>query len=108
MLHLRNDSVIMREPNSRFSYRRTKSITLKRIPLQEAMKNGNSTAYFNALRRLDLKMATTKMEPDVKFKFLCMHLTAATREVRPDLVRILFHQVMISLAAERLVQSFYG
>ena len=94
MLHRRDDSVIMREPNSRFSYKRTRSVTVKRIPLQEAMKNGNSTAYFNALRRLDLKLAMSKMEPDIAFKFLCMHLTAATREVRPDLVRILFHQVL--------------
>ena len=87
MLNLRNDSVIMREPNSRFSYRRTRSITLKRIPLQEAMKNGNSLAYFNALRRLDIQEILDQMDKTESKTFLCMHLVAATREVRPDIVR---------------------
>ena len=72
---------------------RCRSMTIKRIPLQEAMKNGNVTAYFNAIRRLDIKKVLQTLETDQSFKFLCMHLTAATREVRPDLVRILFNHV---------------
>ena len=74
-------------------FTRSKSITIKKIPLQEAMKNGNSQAYFNALRRLDIKEILGKLDAEASFRFLCMHLTAATREVRPDLVRILFHHV---------------
>ena len=85
-------AMIMRQPSA-LSYKRTKSITVKRIPMQEAMKTGNGTAYFNALRRLDLKVVMSKMSSEIAFKFLCMHLTAATREARSDLVRILFHQV---------------
>ena len=72
---------------------RCRSMTIKRIPLQEAMKNGNVTAYFNAIRRLDIKKVLQTLESQQSFKFLCMHLTAATREVRPDLVRILFNHV---------------
>ena len=72
---------------------RQKSIPIQRIPLQEAMKNGNSTAYFNALRRLSIKNTLDKMDDkDEAKKFLCMHLVAATREVRPDIVRLLFHE----------------
>ena len=85
-------AMVMRQPSA-LSYKRTKSITVKRIPMQEAMKTGNGTAYFNALRRLDLKVVMSKMRSEIAFKFLCMHLTAATREARSDLVRILFHQV---------------
>ena len=85
-------AMIMKQPSA-MSYKRTQSITVKRIPMQEAMKTGNGTAYFNALRRLDLKVVMSKMSSEIAFKFLCMHLTAATKEARSDLVRILFHQV---------------
>ena len=72
---------------------RSESVTIKRIPLQEAMKNSNSTAYFNALRRLNLHQVLTRLDSGNAFKFLCMHLSAAAREVRPDVVRLLFQQV---------------
>ena len=67
--------------------KRQKSIPIQRIPLQEAMKNGNSFAYFNALRRLDIQEILDHMDKIESKKFLCMHLVAATREVRPDIVR---------------------
>ena len=67
--------------------KRQKSIPIQRIPLQEAMKNGNSLAYFNALRRLDIQEILDHMDKIESKKFLCMHLVAATREVRPDIVR---------------------
>jgi hypothetical protein len=57
------------------------------------MKNGNSANYFNALRRLDLRGILNTMESIEAYEFLCMHLVAATREVRPDVVRLFFQQV---------------
>ena len=74
-------------------YTRSRSVVIERIPLQEAMKNGNATAYFNALRRIDFKDILASMDNVKSYRFLCMHLTAATRDVRPDIVRILFHHI---------------
>ncbi len=53
--------------------------------------------YFNALRRLDFKMLKLKMREEEFHEFLCTHLVAATREVRPDIVRLLFQQVTFDL-----------
>ena len=76
------------------NYQRQKSIPIQRIPMQEAMKNENSTAYFNALRRFNIQDYLTKLEDfEIQKRFLCMHLVAATREVRPDIVRILFNLI---------------
>ncbi len=50
--------------------------------------------YFNALRRMDFKMLKYKMRDEEFHEFLCTHLVAATREVRPDIVRLLFQQVI--------------
>ncbi len=50
--------------------------------------------YFNALRRMDFKMLKLKMRHEEFHEFLCTHLVAATREVRPDIVRLLFQQVI--------------
>ena len=50
--------------------------------------------YFNALRRLDFRLLKFKMSGEEEFReFLSTHLVAATREVRPDIVRLLFQQV---------------
>ena len=57
------------------------------------MKTGNSKNYFNALRRADFEELAGKWTPIVREQFLCSHLIAATRDVRPDIVRLLFQQV---------------
>ena len=49
--------------------------------------------YFNALRRLDFRILERKMNKEEFREFLSTHLVAATREVRPDIVRLLFQQV---------------
>ena len=49
--------------------------------------------YFNALRRMDFRMLKFKMKEEEFHEFLCTHFVAATREVRPDIVRLLFQQV---------------
>ena len=73
---------------------RGQSVTVSRIPLQEAMKNGNSANYFDALRRLNFKAdVLARMDAETAYQFLCTHLVAATREVRPDVVRLLFQQI---------------
>ena len=57
------------------------------------MKNGNSTNFFNAFRRLDFRAVRHKMEQKEYFQFVCIHLVAATREARADIVRMLFQQL---------------
>ena len=64
------------------------------VPLQEAMKSTKSAErYFNALRRMDWKAYKAKTEGATFDKFVCVHLVCATREVRPDIVRLLFQNV---------------
>ena len=64
------------------------------VPFQEAMKSTKSAErYFNALRRMDWKAYKAKTEGATFDKFVCVHLVCATREVRPDIVRLLFQNV---------------
>lgn len=68
-------------------------MTVKRLPLQEAMQNNNSKNYFNALRRADFDELSRPWSEAEHEQFLCSHLIAATRDVRPDIVRLLFQQI---------------
>ena len=45
------------------------------------------------LRRLDFRTIRHKMEQKEYYQFVCLHLVAATREARADIVRMLFQQV---------------
>ena len=80
--------------------------------LQEAMKNGNAHNYFNALRRLDFRNLVRSLSrwqlihssfshdsfrrKDLE-DFQRTHIIAATREVRPDIVRALFQYMKVPL-----------
>ena len=76
-----------------FLARQRSNITNK-LPVQEAMKNSKSAQrYFNALRRLDLKAYKSRTDEATFHDFVCVHLVCATREVRPDIVRLLFQHV---------------
>ena len=80
-------------PRKGFFARQRSNITNK-LPVQEAMKNNKSAQrYFNALRRLDLKAYKSKTDEATFHEFVCVHLVCATREVRPDIVRLLFQHV---------------
>ena len=72
---------------------KSKSVVIQRLPVQEAMKNGNSRNYFNALRRVDFATLAQDWTPLENEEFLTSHLIAATREVRPDIVRIIFQNI---------------
>lgn len=72
------------------TFERGRSIIIHRLPVQEAMKNGNSKNYFNAVRRIDFGHVSRNWSPEETFEFLTSHLIAATKEVRPDIVRLLF------------------
>jgi len=84
---------------------RYKSIIIHRLPLQEAMKNGNGTSlihyhystwrklaasnysylvtnYFNAIRKLDFDSFSSKWSHSEYDEFITAHLIAAAREVR--------------------------
>ena len=76
-------------------YARQTSVIAERLPVQEAMKSEESAhRYFNALRRLDFKTIRQKINnEDLFHEFVCVHLVAATRQVRPDIVRMLFQQL---------------
>ena len=45
-------------------------------------------------RRLDFRAIRHKMSKKEFHQFVCVHLVAATREARADIVRMLFQQVM--------------
>ncbi len=49
--------------------------------------------YFNALRRLDFNDLASRWTPAQYEEFICAHLIAAARDVRPDIVRLLFQQI---------------
>lgn len=72
-----------------------RSVVVQRLPVQEAMKNGNSKNYFNALRRADFDSLSRTWTPQENEEFLKAHLLAATRELRPDIVRIIFQNIDI-------------
>lgn len=72
---------------------RTYSVKVERLPVQEAMKNGNSKSYFNALRKVNFERLFDSWNAQKVESFLTLHILAATREVRPDIVRLLFQQV---------------
>ena len=74
---------------------RSRSVVIQRLPVQEAMKNGNSKNYFNALRRADFDSLSRTWTPQENEEFLKAHLLAATRELRPDIVRIIFQNIDI-------------
>ena len=74
---------------------RSRSVVIQRLPVQEAMKNGNSRNYFNALRRADFDSLSRAWTPQENEEFLKAHLLAATRELRPDIVRIIFQNIDI-------------
>ena len=83
------------------------------------MKNGNAHNYFNALRRLDFKKLVRSLsrwqnllihklwtiQPLFYRKdledFQRTHIIAATREVRPDIVRALFQYMKVSPARRK-------
>lgn len=46
-------------------------------------------------RRLDFRSIRHKMEAKEYYQFVCVHLVAATREARADIVRMLFQQVIL-------------
>eukprot|EP00094_Tigriopus_californicus_P001992 TCALIF_01920-PA protein Name:"Similar to ANK2 Ankyrin-2 (Homo sapiens)" AED:0.42 eAED:0.42 QI:11/0.75/0.4/0.8/1/1/5/0/1087 len=71
----------------------TKSVAVQRLPLQEAMQSGNSKNYFNAIGKSNFAKFSEKWSPSQVDEFLRSHLLGATREVRPDIVRLLFHEV---------------
>ena len=53
---------------------RSRSVVVQRLPVQEAMKNGNSKNYFNALRRLDFASLAQNWTPQENEEFLTTHL----------------------------------
>ena len=53
---------------------RSRSVVVQRLPVQEAMKNGNSKNYFNALRRLDFASLAQNWTPQENEEFLTSHL----------------------------------
>ena len=81
------------------------------------MKNGNAHNYFNALRRLDFRNLVRSLSRLylIHFSFshnfsFCRkdledfqrtHIIAATREVRPDIVRALFQYMKVALVRIR-------
>lgn len=50
-------------------------------------------SYFNAICRLDFSEVLSQWDEKTKTEFLCSHIVAATREVRADIVRLLFLQI---------------
>ncbi len=73
--------------------RRSRSVTIHRLPVQEAMKTGNSKNYFNAVRRIDYDEVSKNWTEEERFDFQTSHLLAAARELRPDIVRLLFQNI---------------
>ena len=53
---------------------KSRSVFVQRLPVQEAMKNGNSKNYFNALRRLDFASLAQNWTPQENEEFLTTHL----------------------------------
>lgn len=53
---------------------RSRSVVIQRLPVQEAMKNGNSKNYFNALRRVDFASLAKDWTPQENEEFLTSHL----------------------------------
>ena len=53
---------------------RSRSVVVQRLPVQEAMKNGNSKNYFNALRRLDFASLAQNWTLQENEEFLTTHL----------------------------------
>ena len=53
---------------------RSRSVVIQRLPVQEAMKNGNSKNYFNALRRLDFASLAQNWTLQENEEFLTTHL----------------------------------
>ena len=45
------------------------------------------------MRRLDFKLLLSEMNEEDRYQFLSYHLIAATKEVRPDIVRLLFQHI---------------
>ena len=75
------------------AYNRCRSILIHRLPMQEAIQKGNGKHYFNAIRRLDLDEVFKSWSSGEIDTFICSHLIAAAKEVRPDIVRLLFQQI---------------
>ena len=59
---------------------RSRSVVVQRLPVQEAMKNGNSKNYFNALRRLDFASLAQNWTPQENEEFLTSHLIVRDRD----------------------------
>ena len=68
------------------------------VPVQFAAK-----AYFNALLRVDLDEIAARWTGHEREEFLCAHLMASTREVRPDVVRLLFQLVDSRVQLHRIL-----
>ena len=49
--------------------------------------------HLHYIRRLDFRSIRHKMVEKEFYRFVCVHLVAATREARADIVRTLFQQV---------------
>lgn len=58
---------------------RSRSVVIQRLPVQEAMKNGNSKNYFNALRRVDFASLAQNWTPQENEEFLTSHLIVSDK-----------------------------
>uniref|UniRef100_A0A0K2TNQ1 Putative LOC100882592 [Megachile rotundata] n=1 Tax=Lepeophtheirus salmonis TaxID=72036 RepID=A0A0K2TNQ1_LEPSM len=65
-----------------------------KLPLQEAVAGGNSDNYFNALLRCSLMDIKDRIvDEKTYFVFLCCHLIAAARDLRSDVIRMIFQNI---------------
>ena len=63
---------------------RSRSVVIQRLPVQEAMKNGNSKNYFNALRRVDFASLAQNWTPQENEEFLTSHLIVSGKHSVSD------------------------
>ena len=69
---------------------RSRSVVIQRLPVQEAMKNGNSKNYFNALRRVDFAPLAQNWTPQENEEFLTSHLLVSDKHFVSDSRFIVF------------------